>query len=137
MASRVCVHIATIASISLIAGGATLGGCSSGHSASDPSAATGSNATAQNGATPMISGSPVKSVPAGSLYSFRPTVTAPSSATITFTITNQPGWATFDAASGALTGTPTTANVGSTAPDSDQRQRRGHERQPASLFNYR
>jgi hypothetical protein len=37
-----------------------------------------------------------------------------SAATITFSITGQPAWATFNSATGALTGTPTAGQVGTT-----------------------
>ena len=52
---------------------------------------------------------------AGAAYSFQPVVSAPSGATLTFSITNTPAWATFDATTGALSGTPSAANVGSSA----------------------
>lgn len=63
-------------------------------------------------ASPQISGTPASSVVAGAAYSFVPAVTATEGATLTFTIQNAPVWATFNAATGALTGTPTAANVG-------------------------
>ena len=47
---------------------------------------------------------------AGAAYSFQPTVSA--SGAVTYTITNQPAWATFNSSTGALGGTPTLANVG-------------------------
>ena len=53
--------------------------------------------------TPTISGSPTTSAVAGTTYSFRPTATNATS----FSITGQPSWASFDIATGTLTGTPT------------------------------
>lgn len=59
-----------------------------------------------------ISGSPPTSVNAGSAYGFTPTASGPSGSTLTFSIQGQPSWASFNAANGALTGTPGAANVG-------------------------
>lgn len=63
-------------------------------------------------AAPKISGTPVTSVTAGHAYSFQPTATGPSGATLSFSVQNKPAWATFSIATGALTGTPQAANVG-------------------------
>jgi hypothetical protein len=59
-----------------------------------------------------ISGNPPASVNAGAAYSFTPTASGPSGTTLTFSIQNQPAWASFNAANGALAGSPTAANVG-------------------------
>jgi Putative Ig domain len=65
--------------------------------------------------TPLtLAGSPGTSVIAGTAYSFQPTVSS-SGTTITYTIANQPTWATFNAGTGELTGTPAIANVGTTS----------------------
>jgi hypothetical protein len=61
---------------------------------------------------PSISGTPATSVTAGKAYSFQPTGSDPDGQTLTFSIVNKPSWATFSAATGSLTGTPTTAQVG-------------------------
>lgn len=62
---------------------------------------------------PTIGGTPVKSVVAGAAYAFVPTASDPNAADIlTFSIANKPAWATFNQATGALTGTPTTADIG-------------------------
>lgn len=57
---------------------------------------------------PTISGSPATNVTTGAFYSFTPMA---NNAT-TFTVTNKPSWTTFNAATGALTGTPASADVG-------------------------
>jgi hypothetical protein len=64
---------------------------------------------------PTISGTPVTSVTAGSAYSFRPVGSDPDGNTLTYSIQNKPSWATFSTTSGRLSGTPTTANVGTSA----------------------
>jgi hypothetical protein len=64
---------------------------------------------------PTISGSPSTSVIVGSAYSFHPTASDADGDTLTFAIANKPAWATFAAATGALSGTPTTAQAGTYA----------------------
>jgi len=61
---------------------------------------------------PTISGSPGTTATVGSLYKFTPTHTDPSGGTLVFSIANAPAWATFDATTGQLSGTPATSNVG-------------------------
>jgi hypothetical protein len=61
---------------------------------------------------PKVSGSPAGSVVAGKPYSFQPTATDPNGLKILFGIWNRPSWASFDGATGRLTGTPSAANVG-------------------------
>lgn len=63
-------------------------------------------------APPTISGTPATSVAAGSAYSFTPVASASGGAALTFSIQNQPGWATFSAATGNLSGTPGTGAAG-------------------------
>lgn len=63
---------------------------------------------------PVISGVPPTTVNQDVAYSFVPVVTDPDGdSTFTFSIVNKPAWATFNPATGALTGTPTAANIGS------------------------
>ena len=67
---------------------------------------------------PTISGTPNTTVAEDTAYSFTPIgADADAGATLVYTIENKPSWATFDAATGALTGTPTNADVGSTTSD--------------------
>jgi hypothetical protein len=63
-------------------------------------------------APPTISGTPPATVAAGSQYTFSPVSTAPTGATLTFTVTDLPSWATFNTTTGQLSGTPTANNVG-------------------------
>lgn len=64
---------------------------------------------------PTISGQPVTSINVGSTYSFKPTASGSSGATLTFSIQNKPAWANFVTSSGALTGTPSAADAGTYA----------------------
>jgi hypothetical protein len=61
---------------------------------------------------PVISGTPARSVNAGSAYSFRPTASDPDGNTLTYSIANRPSWATFNTSNGALSGTPSASQVG-------------------------
>lgn len=65
--------------------------------------------------SPTISGTPPTSIAAGVSYTFRPVATDPDGLALTFAIKNKPAWALFDAATGALSGTPSAANVGTYA----------------------
>lgn len=58
-----------------------------------------------------IAGSPATTARVGQPYNFQPTVTAPAGSLLNFTIINRPAWASFDAARGTLTGTPTAAGT--------------------------
>ncbi len=62
-----------------------------------------------------ISGSPATQGVAGKAYSFQPTTNAASGTVLTFSIQNKPGWATFSASSGLLSGTPATNQTGTYA----------------------
>lgn len=61
---------------------------------------------------PTISGTPLKSVNAGTAYLFKPTAADADGDTLTFSIANKPAWATFNTATGQLSGTPAAASVG-------------------------
>jgi hypothetical protein len=61
---------------------------------------------------PTISGAPSTTVNAGSAYAFRPSASDADGDTLTFAIANRPAWATFNAATGQLSGTPTAASAG-------------------------
>ena len=56
---------------------------------------------------PVISGTPTKSLVVGTAYTFTPTASDPEGDSLTFTIQNCPSWASFNPATGKLSGTPT------------------------------
>jgi hypothetical protein len=66
--------------------------------------------------TLQISGTPPTTATVGKFYSFTPTVVASAGSSLTYQVSNKPTWAQFSSATGALTGTPSAANV---ATDSD------------------
>jgi len=66
--------------------------------------------------SPTISGTPGTAISEGHLYTFTPTASDPDiSNNLSFSIINQPGWASFDISTGTLSGTPTAADIGSTS----------------------
>ena len=64
--------------------------------------------------TPTITGTPSTTIAEDTAYSFTPTGTDDDGDTLTYSINTQPSWATFDTATGALSGTPTNVDVGVT-----------------------
>ena len=74
-----------------------------------------SNTTPLLNNPPVISGSPATAVTIGEAYSFTPTASDPDGDPITFSVTNMPGWATFDTQTGTLSGTPVLGHVGNYA----------------------
>jgi len=61
---------------------------------------------------PYIGGTPDSSAASGQLYSYTPGAYDADGDTLLFSIENKPDWASFDTASGALTGTPARADAG-------------------------
>jgi hypothetical protein len=68
--------------------------------------------TSTSGGPLTISGTPPSTVAAGGTYTYTPTVTGANGRTLSFAIVQKPSWATFNGATGTLTGKPTSANVG-------------------------
>jgi hypothetical protein len=107
-AARSIRHIAAILSVFTLL---TLAGCGSDSDGvqEDPAPITDSNGI------PRISGTPPTSVLQNEPYTFTPSALDPNGDRLTFEIQNQPSWASFDTATGRLSGTPTGANVGAYA----------------------
>ncbi len=78
---------------------------------SSASSVTGSGGNSNN-TPPTISGTPAATVVAGSAYAFTPTASDADGDTLTFSVTNLPDWASFDSNTGAISGTPAPASVG-------------------------
>lgn len=79
--------------------------CNEGGGSSSPAAG-------QSNRPPTIAGTPVTAVRQGETYNFTPVASDPDGDTLTFSIRNRPGWASFDPATGRLSGTPGAAHVG-------------------------
>jgi len=84
-------------------------------SASLPSFNIQVSAAAPTNRAPTITGTPATTVTAGVAYVFNPVGSDPDGNTLTYSIQNKPSWANFSATTGRLSGTPTTANVGTSA----------------------
>lgn len=61
---------------------------------------------------PTISGTPADSVTVGDSYAFQPSASDPDGQSLSFRISSQPSWASFNASTGRLSGTPTAADAG-------------------------
>ncbi len=61
---------------------------------------------------PVISGVAPPTAMQGLAYSFTPTASDADGNALTFSIANRPAWATFNASTGRLSGTPAASNVG-------------------------
>lgn len=61
---------------------------------------------------PVISGQPNGEAEAGSPWAFSPNASDADGDALTFVIQNRPGWASFDATTGRLSGTPGDSHVG-------------------------
>jgi hypothetical protein len=95
--------------ILLIVGTVALGGCLS----DDESSGIDSTPIPPDAnRAPIISGNPTGSVRIGDAYSFTPTASDPDGDQIGFSVDNQPSWASFDALTGTLSGSPTLGDVG-------------------------
>jgi hypothetical protein len=64
-------------------------------------------------AAPTISGVPPVQADEDAAYTFTPDAADADGDALTFAVENAPAWASFDAATGTLSGTPTRADVGS------------------------
>ena len=65
--------------------------------------------------TLQISGAPTTTAEVGQFYSFRPTVVAPAGSSLAYEVSNKPAWAQFSAATGTLSGTPSTGSAATDA----------------------
>jgi hypothetical protein len=68
--------------------------------------------TSTSNHAPVISGTPVTVAKVGQPYAFKPTASDADGDALKFSISGKPGWASFDTTNGTLSGTPTTANLG-------------------------
>ena len=99
---------------------AACGGSGSNVASSTSSAGTsgasgsGSGSGGSSVASVELAGSPATIATAGVLYSFQPTLEQ-GGGTVIYSITGAPSWATFSTSTGALTGTPSAADEGTSA----------------------
>ncbi|HEY5807629.1 MAG TPA: putative Ig domain-containing protein [Povalibacter sp.] len=72
---------------------------------------TASTTPPPSNSPPTISGTPATTVAVAGSYSFRPTASDPEGATLAYSITGKPSWATFSTTTGTLSGSPTAAGT--------------------------
>jgi hypothetical protein len=70
---------------------------------------------ASDNRAPVIAGKPATSVSADADYNFQPAGSDADGDALTYSIENKPSWASFNKDTGALSGAPGTANIGSFA----------------------
>lgn len=87
-----------------------LAGCGGGDGADVAQAATAPPAASNS--APTIKGTAPAAITVGQAYSFQPTASDADKDKVTFVVANKPTWASFDAATGKLSGTPKAADVG-------------------------
>jgi hypothetical protein len=87
-----------------------LAGCGGGSSPSASSGSQTSSSVTANGITLQASIPPT--VPAGSSYNGQVSASTATGKSVGFSIQNKPFWASFDTATGSLTGTPSSSAVG-------------------------
>lgn len=106
------IHFPGFAACCLVLTAVFVGGCGGGDGGAD-SASGDAPPPSSGNAAPTIGGTPGATVVAGQAYSFQPSAADANGDQLTFTVANLPGWATFTAATGRISGTPTAAQVGS------------------------
>lgn len=104
--------------VGVVAAAMILSGCGGDEGGGNSGTSPGQPATvpppASNSA-PVISGTPTTAVTAGSAYAFQPNASDPDGNALEYQIANKPAWATFDARTGRLSGTPAAGDVGTSA----------------------
>lgn len=95
----------------LILSSALLTGCGGGGGGGDSTSNANPPPSSTN-AAPTMTGAPGSTAVVGQAYSFAPAASDANGDRLTYTVANLPPWAAFNAATGAITGTPTAAQVG-------------------------
>jgi hypothetical protein len=99
--------------VGLIVGAAVVAGCGGGGGGGDTGTPIAGPGPSPGGnAPPEIHGAPAVAVEAGKQYTFQPQASDADNASLTFSIVSKPTWATFDPATGKLSGTPATSDIG-------------------------
>jgi hypothetical protein len=87
-----------------------ISGCGGGGDSGTSSNANPSNATGN--AAPTIQGQPGRSVSPAQSYSFQPSASDANGDALSFSASNLPAWASLNASTGRISGTPTAADIG-------------------------
>lgn len=109
-------HVRSLRRIAVVALSCALAACGSDKPKNSQDEPTGGNPPpVSTNRAPTISGAPAGSIATGQTYSFQPTASDPDGQTLTFSVTGLPPWASFNTATGRLTGTPSSAQTGTFA----------------------
>lgn len=104
--------------LALVAAAGLLTACGGGGDSASSANATGDSTTppastvAPQNQAPVLAGNAPTTAAVGEAYSFTPTATDADHDSLKFSIASKPSWATFNASTGQLTGTPATTDVG-------------------------
>jgi len=102
------VLVPVLASLALV-------GCGGGaDDAVNPLSSTATAAETGTAATATITGTPSTSVTVGTNYSFTPSASDSDGGALKFSIASAPAWATFNATTGQLSGSPKVTDTGTT-----------------------
>jgi hypothetical protein len=86
--------------------------CGGGQTELTTNTTGGTDAPTTANRPPVISGTPSVTVNEGSSYQFTPVATDADGDTLTYSVENLPAWASFNAHSGSINGTPATGDAG-------------------------
>lgn len=114
---RIALRYLAVSAIALALAGCG-GGGGGGSSASTPSETPPPPAETPAppvNRAPQITGAPASTAQVGATYSFQPGASDADGDTLSFQISNRPTWASFDTASGILSGIPASNNIGTTS----------------------
>jgi hypothetical protein len=111
LARAVCTSV--LLSLALAACGGGEGVSENGDPATAADTATGTPSTGTISRA-SISGTPANQVTVGTQYSFTPTASDSDGGTLAYSVSSAPSWASFNSKTGQLSGSPTTADIGTT-----------------------
>jgi Putative Ig domain len=106
--------IKAICATALVSLTLTLAGCGGGDAVTVNPVASSTADAAGSPATATISGTPMTGVTVGTQYSFTPTASDSDGGKLAFSIKNAPAWASFNATTGQLSGSPKATDTGMT-----------------------
>jgi hypothetical protein len=89
-----------------------ISGCGGGGDSGTSSNADSNNPPAAGNAAPSIQGQPGSSVSPAQSYSFQPSASDSNGDALSFSASNLPAWASLNASTGRISGTPSAADIG-------------------------